>query len=507
MKKSITRRDFLKLAGAFPLSLAVPRTFDRFSLQGSPQNVIIVVFDALSAENMLTHGYARETMPNLNRLAERAVVYYNHYSGGNFTVPGTASLLTGTLPWAHRAFNRAGKVEDTFIEKNIFSEFKGYYRLAYTHNEWANTLLHQFKGSLDYHIPLELYLLNHEKLIPTLFGNDADIATIGWNRAMRSKDNRYAYSLFLSRLYEKYDLKKDEQLSELRKVYPWGIPNNGFFHFLLEQAIDSIGPLLAKTQEPFLGYFHFFPPHDPYNTHKDFARFFKNDGYSPVVKPLNPFSDGRDNSYLANMRNDYDEFILYADREFARFYQYLESSGLLENTWLVLTADHGELFERGIIGHITPVLYRPLIHIPLVIFEPGRKMRTDVYSRTSAIDLLPTLLQVTGQQPSGWTEGYCLEPFASKRQPNDRSIYSMEAARNGKWDPLKTVTVALIKDIYKLIYYSGYEELAGDERIELYDLEGDPEELEDLSATKKGTASELLNEVKAKLEEVNKPYE
>ncbi len=65
--------------------------------------------------------------------------------------------------------------------------------------------------------------------------------------------------------------------------------------------------------------------------------------------------------------------ILYADKEFGRFFDYLDSSGLLDNTWVVLTSDHGEMFERGIDGHDTEVLYEPVIRIPLMIFEPGRK--------------------------------------------------------------------------------------------------------------------------------------
>ena len=101
MKSQITRRDFLKLAGVLPLSIAAPRLVNSLApvqQSGKPQNVIIVVFDAFSAYNISLYGYQRETTPNIARWAERAVVYHNHYAGGNFTTPGTASLLTGTFP-------------------------------------------------------------------------------------------------------------------------------------------------------------------------------------------------------------------------------------------------------------------------------------------------------------------------------------------------------------------------------------------------------------------------
>ena len=64
----------------------------------------------------------------------------------------------------------------------------------------------------------------------------------------------------------------------------------------------------------------------------------------------------------------------------------------------------------------------------------------------------------------------------------------------------------MIKEKYKLLYFLGYKELVGSEKIELYDLESDPEELSDLSLSKQETAAELLSELKAKIEKANEPY-
>ena len=148
MKKEITRRDFLKLSGALPIYLAAPS----FSNSLSPKKQmeiaknVIVVCDAFSALDISLYGYQRETTPNLARLAERAIVYHNHYAGGNFTAPGTASLLSGMLPWKHRAFIHYGKVEEVFIKDNIFPAFDNYYRIAYSHNPLANNFLVSLKS-------------------------------------------------------------------------------------------------------------------------------------------------------------------------------------------------------------------------------------------------------------------------------------------------------------------------------------------------------------------------
>jgi len=269
--------------------------------------------------------------------------------------------------------------------------------------------------------------------------------------------------------------------------------------------------LLRDIQQPFLTYFHFWPPHAPYRTHRDFYNRFLDDGLLDIQKPLNGFSVdsvSKNPSYLPNKRREYDESILYADREFGEFIDKLEESGLIDNTWVIFTSDHGELFERGIEGHRTPVLYEPLIRIPLMIFEPGRSTRMDVHAQTSAIDVLPTLLHVTGQSQVDWTEGETLPPYGQIAPDSDRSIYVLEASGSEKYSPLTNASVALIKGSYKLMYFFGYDQLGGprSERIELYDVKNDSEELNDLSSAKRETASELLNELKQKLSEMNELY-
>lgn len=508
MNKSITRRDFLKLSGVLPLTIAAPRFLNSLNYQTQPPNVIVVVFDAFSAFDISLYGYQRETTPNLARLAERAIVYHNHYSGGNFTTPGTASLLSGMLPWKHRQFVHYGEGSEIFIKNNVFSAFENYYRLTYSHNPLANNLLSKLDqgGNLEDYIPSKLLFLTTDGIITDLFKNDDDIASVSWVRAMKSKEEGFAYSLFLSRFYEPY---QDYKIKRLRPFYPRGVPSvKSDNYFLLEQAIDWLGNTVDNVPQPFISYFHLMPPHAPYKTHIDYYNVFKNDGFSPTPKPLDIFARFDDPQYVDiwQARRSYDEFILYADREFGRFFDMLERSGLLENTWVVLTSDHGEMFERGVQGHFTPLLYQPVIRVPLMIFEPGRTTRTDIYSKTSAVDVLPTLAHVTGQNPVNWTEGTVLPPFGPELA-SDRNIYVLQAKSTKQYDPITIATTSLVKEDYKLQYFFGYDELGADgERIELYDLKNDPEELNNLSSTKPETRDELLNEVKQKLVEVNEPY-
>jgi arylsulfatase A-like enzyme len=509
MNQRLNRRDFLKLAGLLPLSLSAPLSlrslYKLAEAQEKPKNVIVVIFDAWSAYDTSLFGYVRQTTPTIDRLANRAVVYHNHFSAGNFTTPGTASLLTGVLPWTHRALNLNSKVIEPYRERNIFSVFEDYYRIAYTHNGFANTFLKQFHNDLENFIPREsLYLESYDAFISTLFQNDDDIASVSWVRNLKVNEEGSAYSLFLSHLYESLQNKRMERLKPL---FPRGLPTVGqsLNPYLLEDATDEIGRQLAEIPQPFLGYFHFMPPHHPYRTSREFMNAFRDDGVKSIEKPVDRLARKVKNEQPLK-RTEYDEFILYCDKEFGKFYNDLESRGLLENTWLVLTSDHGEMFERGITGHGSNVLYQPVVRIPLIIFEPGRQSGEHIYEYTSAVDLLPTLAHLTSHKQPDWTEGLILPPYTKTEKDSDRSVYIVQAIDAPPHSRLTQASTVLVKEDYKLHYYFGYPETADAERIELYDVKSDPEELVDLFPSRRGIASELLNDLKGKLAEADKPY-
>jgi arylsulfatase A-like enzyme len=499
MNARLNRRDFLKLTGLMSASLFTPRLVQG---QIGSQNVIVLIFDALSAHDISLYGYARQTTPNIDRIGKRAVVYHNHFAAGNYTTPGTASLLTGVLPWTHRALNFNNTVVEPYASRNIFSAFQNHYRIAYSHNGFANTFLRQFQHDLEELVPKEsLYLESYDALISALFKNDDDIASVSWVRNMKINDEGSAYSLFLSHLYESLQERK---IIGLRPLFPRGLPTIDQVNpYLLETAVDAIGRRLMDIPQPFIGYFHFMPPHHPYRTAREFFNAFKGDGFQPIEKPIDILAE-RVTTEQPRRRTEYNEFILYCDREFGRFYERLESAGLLENTWLVLTSDHGEMFERGISGHGSRVLYQPVVRIPLIIFEPGRQAGMDVYEYTSAVDLLPTLAHLTGQPTPDWTEGIVLPPYASAR--SNRNVYAVQALDNPPLASLTQASIVLVREDYKLHYYFGYPEAPEGEIMKLFNIKADPEELEDLFGSKRGIALELLDQLKRVLAEVDKPY-
>ena len=78
----------------------------------------------------------------------------------------------------------------------------------------------------------------------------------------------------------------------------------------------------------------------------------------------------------------YDDCLLGLDAELGRFLGELRASGLLDDTWVVITSDHGEEFgEHGIFGHGAS-LYNQVTHVPLILIPPGPGPRGRVMIRT-----------------------------------------------------------------------------------------------------------------------------
>jgi arylsulfatase A-like enzyme len=165
------------------------------------------------------------------------------------------------------------------------------------------------------------------------------------------------------------------------------------------------------------------------------------------------------------------------------------------------------MFERGIPDHRHPVFYQAVARVPLMILPPRQTARQDIYAPTSAVDLLPTLLHLSGEPIPEILEGDVLPPFSVRSRDESQAIFAMDARTNDQFRPLEKTTIMLRKGTYKLTYYLGYDQLPGGEPyFELYDLAEDPEELRNLYHEHPRQASQMADELLQKLEEKNKPY-
>lgn len=492
MRKSFTRRDFLKLIALIPwLKLALPPRVRR--ADATLPNILFLVFDTYSAEHCSLYGYPRQTAPNLIRFAEQATTYHNHYSAGNHTSTGTSSLLTGAYPWSHRCYHPYSSTAETFVSQNLFSVFPDHYRLGFSHNLLVNIQLHRFIKHLDEFVLPGAVALIESEFSDDFFPKDYGISVVS-ERALLEPVGARPNSLFgylIKKVFQ--DVKEEKLLQQLKDIYPRGIPNYHGLFYRFEDSIDWAVLQAESLAQPYLAYIHMLPPHTPYTPRREFVDIFLDDGLVFPEKPEHFFTEGRDHQFLEDKRRYYNEYIAYVDSEIGRLLSALERAGTFENTWVIITSDHGELFERGIFQHVTPVLYQSLVRVPLLIHAPGQEERVDVYSTTSSVDVLPTLLHEIGYSIPAWVEGKVLPPY-NANMDDQRSIFAMDAKPSSKFRPLNKATFMMVKGCYKLIYYRGYTGF--DEVFELYDLENDPQELNDLASSKLGLLGELVNELK-----------
>jgi hypothetical protein len=500
---TLDRRSFLKLAGATASAILFPKIASQIKLlQGteSRPNIIVLLFDAMSARNLSVYGYPRRTTPNLERFAERSIVYHSHYSGGNYTIPGASTLLTGTYPWTHRALNYSGQVRHGMVENNIFRAIgEDYQRVAFGQNVWAHFILTQFAGDIDTLLsPGSYSKLSY--LLNDYFPNDRNMAARALDDFMFKRDREPASVLF-GPMYRALNDRATRMLDSTG--YPRGMPQNVNYpiHFRMEDLFDGLASLIRGFSSPTFAYLHLFPPHAPYRSSDSFFGKFL-DSWYPVKKPVHRLGEGLDKKVITTARRTYDEYIATLDWEFGRFLDILEENGVLDNSYVIVTADHGEMLERGVKAHATVLLYDPVVHIPLIISAPGQQNRRDIYSHTHAVDVLPTLTQLAGKPFPAWSEGKLL-PELGGVEDRSRSIYIVEAKLNPAFTALTKTTIAMQKDDHKLIYYTGYE---AEDSFELYDLTTDLEELDDLYPKKPAVAKILKEELLDSLADADKPY-
>ncbi len=223
-------------------------------------------------------------------------------------------------------------------------------------------------------------------------------------------------------------------------------------------------------RRPFFLFVHFFDPHAPYDP-------------PPPYSNVDP-SLGED-SYERQLRL-YDGEIAYTDEQIGRLLTALDERGLLENTLIILTSDHGE----GLSGHGEMThgyfAYDQTLRVPLIYSMPGRLQEGRRYSGlASHIDILPTALDILDIE---WKGRYGLQ---------GRSLYPFEGTDEKEFSYLESATpyIAFGSSGIRGIRSSRWKYI-DTPRKELYDLLEDPEEKSNLADRMPGVSDSLRSEMR-----------
>jgi arylsulfatase A-like enzyme len=307
-------------------------------------NVLIIVVDTLRADHLSSYGYPRPTTPEIDRLASAGVLFENAVAPCSWSLPSHVSLVTGRymyehgvgnvqpMPWlgwrnsAFRGFPTLGEA----------LERKGYRTGAFSANRTY------FSSSLGFgrgfqHFEDYFHSLADD-FVRTLYGRE--FARMYLKRSDKSLAKRLLRSMGFTSL-----LDQDAE-------------GSGSFGgaFGVRKRADVVNDEVLKwvdrdRNRPFLAFLNYFDVHDPY-------------GGDPSYPKPGWAQD--------NQTDKYDDGVKYVDDYIGRLMRALEQRGLAEHTLVVITGDHGEsLGQHGVDTH-GAALYWELIHVPLVIWYPGR---------------------------------------------------------------------------------------------------------------------------------------
>ena len=180
---------------------------------------------------------------------------------------------------------------------------------------------------------------------------------------------------------------------------------------IAEEVVRSSIEWLKDNEGPWFLWIHIWDPHAPYSAPEPFGSRFRSDPYSGEVA--------------------------YTDSQLGILFKYIENSGLMKNTAIVLTGDHGEaLGDHGEQEH-GYFAYNETIHIPLIIYDPSLD-DTTINKNVSHIDIFPTICELTGVKIPGHIQGRSLLPVIKGVDKSEETIYfeAKSAYYSRGWAPL-----------------------------------------------------------------------
>jgi len=192
----------------------------------------------------------------------------------------------------------------------------------------------------------------------------------------------------------------------------------------------------------------------------------------------------------------YDAGIRQMDTELGRLFAHLRQAGVVGETLLIVTSDHGEEFlDHGRVDHFLAP-HQEVMRVPLLMQGPGVPSGQRIETPVSLVDLVPTVMEMVGESVPREVEGLSLAPLLRGEDDTpfrQRYIYG-EAPGGLSYDTITPgifpVIHAVRRDNWKLVYDSKKDEYT------LYDLSHDPTEQVDLAAEKPQIAAPLIDEMR-----------
>jgi arylsulfatase A-like enzyme len=441
---------------------------------GSP-NVLFIVLDTVGADHLDLYGYNRPTSPTLDELASRGIRFDRAQAPSSWTLPSHATMFTGR--WPHEL--SAGwltPMDGTYPTLAEFVGSRGYTTAGFIANtSYCGADSGLARGFTEY----------QDYTFPRLTAFKATVLVDRPLEGIRAIESFLEDWLDFDGLGPAVD-----QLWRLFKIDRKETPevNRAFLDWLSRRR---------RPERPFFAFLNFFEAHHPYQlAEKAIHRF----GARPrtrmeqtLIRDWRLLIQKRPSPRQVDFARDaYDDCVADLDEELGRLIDELDRRSILERTWVIITADHGESFgeQPGVFWHGTS-LYQAQVHVPLVIMPPaGGPSPRVVAQAVSLRDAAATVVDIAGLHAGSPFPGESLARFWSESSP----ATSTQAARSqpvlsevvplqsygldpSRWsDEPRWPLVALTDGDWA---YIRHEE---DGREELFELSRDAQERHDLAS-------------------------
>ena len=464
----VTRRRFIH-AGSTAAAGALLLEPEAVSAAERP-NVLLIIVDTLRTDYVSAYG-GRARTPNIDALARRGIRFTRFFPEAMATVPARRSIMTGRRVWPFRGWHRwpsllrtpgwapIGDVDTTFTSA---LKRAGYWTAYFTDNPF-----------LGFSAPYAPFRRSFNR-----FGRvGGQVGTVAPPSSISDAELRAWLVPELRRPHIEKRMRRfmaagrywrDEPHSWAARVFGGAA-----------RALDE-----AASHQPFAMVVDTFEPHEPWTPPRKYIDMYGERGYrgpepgmaryKRVDEWLRPSRRG---PVLSRMRDLYAAEVTMTDRWLGVLLDRLRALGLERNTVIALVSDHGFLLgEYGYTGKIAAQLHPALIHVPLILVDPGRRRAgrtSDYFAQTH--DVGPTLLSMAGVRKPRGMDGVDLSPVFRGRQPRERR---MAYGGYANWCYART-------DRWKLIAENG-----GRAR-RLYDVRRDPQETRNIAAGNRDKVEEL----------------
>lgn len=434
-------------------------------------NILFLLSDQHRADAIGCAGNAGIQTPHLDALASRGVRFANAFCSGPLCMPSRASMLTGVYPHNHGILdNASGNVMPHLPTFTRALQQSGYHTAGVGKFHF---FMHDSTPDVD---------SQHESALGLGFDELVEVEGKEISEVQRGPFTRYLAERGLETTH------RDDYRSRRRDHPVWHSapsPLGEEHHhdaFISRLAVDWLQDW--SGDRPFFLQVGWVGPHVPWDAPGRYAAMYDPAGVAPPAQ--GPF-DGHPDSVrakverfgldratpdeLAAMIASYRGLISHIDAWIGRILDTLERRGLADNTVVVYGSDHGEqLGEHGLIQK--SVFYEPSVRVPLIVADPRRGTRGDCRAPVEMLDLCSTFTDLAGAEPVRSAQGASLVPLLDA--PDDVPTGWRDAVYSELRDEVMIRT-----SNYKYVLRPR------DDRQELFDLERDPGELDNLSGDRR----------------------